>query len=211
MRKPIGFFVITALAVALLCAALGVAAGQAEDAFAGRILVLTKKPPGWFKSPSAFISFLRANSAKIVYEDKNRTWRFETIAFFKKPLGDYEVTMVFYDVENGRGEGQRKFVNSYTQYTQDRNSRSLSGTTELIRPDFDANRTYVIIATSAGKEVAKGEFQTRGTTQASIEQAAYMEKQQAQMEKEMKELEQKAKEQEEKAKQQNKAAGDNLF
>jgi hypothetical protein len=211
MRKSIGLFVGAALAAAFLCVALGVAAGGAEDAFAGRILILTKKPPGWFKSPAAFISFLKANSTKIVYEDKNKTWRFETFAFFKKPLGDYEVTIVFYDVKDGRGEGQRKFVNSYPQYTQDRNARSLSSPMELIRPDFDANRTYLIIATSMGKEVAKGEFETKGTTQASIEQQAWAEKQQAEMEKQVKELEQKAKEQEEKAKEQNKAAGDNLL
>jgi hypothetical protein len=211
MRKSLGLFVGAALAAALLCVALGVMANQAEDTFAGRILILKQKPTGWFKSPAAFVSFLRANSVKVVYEDKNKSWHFETFAFFKKPLGDYEVTLVFYDVENGRGEGQRKFVNSYTQYTQDRNARSLSGTTELIRPDFDANRTYLIIATNAGKEVANGEFQTKGTTQASMDQQALIEKQQAELQQQMKEIEQKAKEQEEKAKQQNKAAGDNLL
>ncbi len=188
-----------------------VAANAVENRFAGKVLILKRKPPSYFKTKGGFVGFLRKNSIKTVHEGEDRTWTFETMAFFRKPLGDYEIEMVFYDVKNGRSKSQRRFVNSYTQYTQDRNTRSLSGKTKLVRPHFDANKKYMIVAQSHGRELAKGEFTTRGTSQAMIDQQTRYKYEQKQMEKSMKELERKVKEQEKKEKEESNKAAQDLF
>lgn len=216
MRKQGIRMAAFSLAALFLIAGAGeVLARAVEDIFAGKVLILKKKPPSYFRTKNGFAGFLRQQSTGTVYESQDKTWEFETMAFFRKPLGDYEVELMFYDIRDGRSENQRRFVNSYTQYTQDRNTRILAGKTKLIRPHFDADIKYMIIAQSHGKELAKGEFTTRGTSQAAIDQQKRYEHVQAEMEKSMKDLEKKAKEQEaaEKKRQeeQNKNAAKDLF
>lgn len=189
----------TILAAVFVVVCVGeVFARRPEDVFAGKVLILKKRPRSYYRKAGQFISFLRTHSTKVVYEQpEDRLWSFETMAFFRRPLGDYEVEMVFYDIENGRSKSKRRFVDSYPQYTQDRNTRILSGKVKLVRPQFDANRRYMLVAQHRGRELAQGEFSTKGTSQAAIDQQKRYEKVQADMEKSMKELEQKAKEQEE--------------
>ena len=181
------------------------------DRYAGRFFILKKKPPSYFRTQGAFASFLKKYSTKVVHENTDRKWAFETMAFFKKPLGDYEVEIVFYDITRGKGKDKRRFVTSYIQYTQDRNTRVLFGKTELIRPDFDAGKQYMIVARSRDRELAKGTFKTRGTTQQAIDEQKRFEHEQKEMEKSMKELEQKAKEQEKQNRKKDSAAADELF
>jgi len=191
------------------------AAGGAEDTFAGKVLILAKRPPSYFSSAAAFVQFLRSNSTQSVGEGQDRKWTFETMTFLRKPLGDYEISMTFFDVTNGKGKDQRRFVNSYPQYTQDRNTRALSGKTVLPRPDFDANVRYLVIAEAHGQELARGEFTTRGTSQATLDQQKRLENEQRAMEESMRELERKAKEQEEREKaaeqKQNQKQANDLF
>ncbi|MCU0662109.1 MAG: hypothetical protein MUC50_07255 [Myxococcota bacterium] len=190
-------------------------AGGANKAFAGKVVILAKVPPMRFSSEGAFVSFLRHNSVKTVSQNIEGTWEFETMAFFKRPLGDYEVEIVFYDVTNGKSEGQRRFVNSYTQFTQDRTTQTLSGKTKLIRPDFDANKTYMIVAQNKGVELARGEFSTRGITQAEIDSQKRFAKEQAEMEKSMKDLQERARQQQEAERKrqdkESKKVADNVF
>ncbi|MDJ0765511.1 MAG: hypothetical protein QNJ97_21195 [Myxococcota bacterium] len=212
MKKTVAWVFVASIACLVLIAGMSnVVAASAERVFSGKVLILKKRPPSYFKSKGGFVSFLRKNTTKVVHENQNREWRFETMAFFKRPLGDYEVEMVFYDVEGGRGKNQRRFVDSFTQYTQDRNTRSLSGKTKLIRPQFDANRRYMVVAQSHGTELAFGNFETRGTSQAAIDQQKRYEQVQKEMEKSMRDLEKKVKEQEEREKKENKKAAQDLF
>jgi hypothetical protein len=210
LRRKEVWISATCLAALVLVIGLGeVVARRAEDVFAGKVLILRKKPPSYFKTKGAFVSFLRKHSTKKVYQNEENTWAFETMSFFKRPLGDYEVEMVFYDVDDGKTESKRRFVDSYPQYTQDRNTRILFGKTTLVRPTFDAGKDYMLIAVSKGKELAKGEFRTFGTSQAMIDEQKRMEAIQKKMEEDMKELERKAKEQEQQRK--NDEAAKDLF
>jgi len=211
MKKNIVPCAVLCLACLVLLSGLGEVTAGMAGRYAGRVFVLTKRPPGYFRTKGGFASFLKRHSTKIVYENSKRAWSFDTMAFFKRPLGDYEIEMVFYDITSGKSKSSRRFVNSYTQYTQDRNTRSLSGKTHLIRPDFDANKHYQIVAQSRGKELAQGEFRTRGTSQARIDQEKRMEQTQKEMEKSMRDLEKKAKEQEERERKANKEASKDLF
>jgi predicted ribosome quality control (RQC) complex YloA/Tae2 family protein len=146
-----------------------------------------------------------------LYANENNEWEFKSMAFFRKPLGDYEVEMVFYDITNGSSKSQRRFLDSFTQYTQDRNTRSLMGKATLIRPRFDANRKYMVIVQKHGKQVASGKFSTRGISQKQLDQEKRMKNEMKKMEESMKELQKKAKEQEEAQKKRNQEAGQSLF
>jgi len=204
-------FALIAAALFLVVAVGEVAAGGVEDVFAGKVIVLKKKPPSWFRSKQAFVKFLRSHSTRLVYENEDHTWSFETMAFFRRPLGDYEVDMVFYDVEAGSGKNQRRFVDSYAQNTMDRNTRSLSHKTHLTRPQFDAKIRYMITVQSRGRELAKGFFETRGVSQAAIDQQKRLEHEMKKMEKSMRELEEKARRQQEEEKKRNDEAAGDLF
>jgi len=190
-----------------------VIARRAEDVFAGKVVILKKRPPASFKTGDGFVQFLHANSMRTVYADADNTWTFETMAFFRRSLGDWEVEMVFYDVGAGSSASGRRFVDSYTQYTQDRNTRSLSGKCHLIRPSFDAGKDYMVVVQHKGDELAKGFFSTKGTSQAQIDDQLRAVAEVKKMEQSMKDLEQKVKEQEEAAKKQkeNEKAVEDLF
>ncbi len=200
MKKTLVWIMVASFACLVLVTGLSDVIANAERVFAGKVLLLDKRPPSWFSSKNGFVKFLRNHKISTVHENGNQQWSFETMAFFKRPLGDYEVEMVFYNIEDGKSKNQRQFVDSFTQYTQDRNTRSLSCKTKLIRPQFDANIRYMVIASSHGKELAKGEFTTKGTSQAAIDQDKRVTAMQAEMEEKMKELEKAAKEQEEREK-----------
>lgn len=159
----------TFLGLCLLVFDSSVSAGGAPQAFEGKIVILSKDPPLSFPSKTAFANFLRQNSVKEVTQNAEGTWEFETMTCFKQPLLDFEVELVFYDITDGKTEDARRYVNSYFQYTRDHSAQTLSGRTKLIRPDFDANRTYMIVAQSRGVELARGEFSTCGIPQAQID------------------------------------------
>lgn len=206
-------FAASFVALFVVVVAGEVIARRAEDAFAGKVIILKKRPPATFKSADGFVQFLHANQMRVVYADADTTWSFETMAFFRRALGDYEVEMVFYDVKNGSSPSSRRFVDSYTQYTQDRNTRSLSGKCHLIRPSFDAGKEYMIVVQHKGDELAKGFFSTKGISQEQIDNQLRVDAEVKKMEESMKDLERKAKEQEEaaKKKQEDSKAAEDLF
>ena len=188
-----------------------VIARRPEEVFAGKVVILKRNPPTAFKSADGFISFLRGNSIGTVYADEDNTWTFQTMAFFRRPLGDLEVDMVFYDVTDGSSEDTRRFVDTYTQYTQDRNTRVLSGKCHLIRPAFDANRAYQVVVQHQGDVLAKGSFTTKGISQEQIDNQKRYEAEMQKMEASMKDLQKKVEEQKAQDSQQNKKAADDLF
>jgi hypothetical protein len=213
MKKTTLWIGVTALVCFFLVTGIAeVTAKAVVDAYAGKFFVLKKKPPSYFRSQGVFKSFLKSNSTKIVHENKDHEWAFETMAFFKKPLGDYEVQIAFFDITKGASLNVRKYVTSYVQYTQDRNTRILFGKSILIRPDFDADRRYLVVARSRDQELARGDFKTRGISQKALDSQKRFEAEQKAMEKSMQDLERRAKEQEEnRRKRKNQKAAEDLF
>lgn len=209
----------TGLASLILLLSLGilsqVVAADAENVFGGQVILLKKIPPTYFNTKNGFVTFLKQNRIKTLYANENNEWDFKSMAFFKKSLGDYEVEMVFYDVTDGKSESARVFKDSFTQYTQDRESRSLLGRAVLTRPRFDANRKYVVEVQNHGKKVAIGAFETKGISQAQLDEQKRIDNEVKKMEKSMEELKKKAEEQEKLQKENDKkedaSAGENLF
>jgi RPA family protein len=202
--------------VAMVALGLGTAAARGvEDVFAGKVLILTKRPPTHFRSKGAFVRFLRSHSTKKVHENADHEWVFETMAFFRRPLGDYEVQVAFYDITDGKSRGAREFADGYSQQTMDRNTRIFAHKARLRRPHFDAKRRYMMEVKNRDRTLAKGYFQTLGVSQAAIDQQKRFEHEMKKMEKEMEELKKKAKEQEEQEKREqekkDKEAAEGLF
>ena len=210
MKKTV-FSVIT-LTLAGFLLITGLTEVQGGSAFKGQIKILTKMPKSYYNTQGAFNSFIRSHSTQNVYESgDDKTWQFNIMAFFKKKLGDNEVTLAFYDLDLGS-----KYVDSQVKMTRDFNSDTLMCSVRLTRPPFDANKRYEVVAQDKnGAKLARGKFTTKGTSQAAIDQGKRMETMQKEMEKSMKELEKKAKEQEaaqkRKQEQENKKAADGLF
>lgn len=205
---------VTALALSLVGFILvtGLSEVYGGSPFKGQIKILTKMPKSWYKSAGEFNSFIRSHSTQNVFEaGDDKTWEFNIMAFFKKNLGDNEVTLAFYDLGLGS-----KYVDSQIKMTKDYNSDTLMCSVRLTRPPFDANKKYEVVAQDKnGSKLARGTFTTKGTAQANIDQQKRMETMQKEMEKSMKDLERKAKEQEEAQKkqkeQENKKAAEGLF
>ena len=216
MRKSISKTVGFTLALLLLVGAIHtVFAANAENVFAGKVLVLDQIPPTWFDSKNGFVNFLKKHRTNVISANADNEWNFKAMAFFRKPIGDYEVEMVFYDLGSASDRGMREFRGSVTQYTQDRNSKSLLGRATLTRPTFDANRRYFVEVQNHGKTVASGEFSTKGISQNQLDQQKRVEHQQKEMEKEMeamKRREEEQRRQEEQAQdKKNSDAGNDLF
>ncbi len=192
-----------------------VMAANAENVFGGKVIMLKKIPPTYFNTQNGFVHFLRKYKITTLYANEQNEWEFKSMAFFKKPLGDYEVEMVFYDVTHGKSKSARVFKDSFTQYTQDRESRSLLGKAVLTRPSFDANRKYIVEVQRHGKTVAQGSFSTKGISQAQLDEQKRMENEMKKMKKSMEDLKKKAAEQERQnaaaSKKKDSAAGNNLF
>ncbi len=198
------------------CAMAGVflLAGTADvnAGMKGQIKILTKMPTKQkYKSEGQFHAEIRRRSTNVVYEEgSDRIWRFNLMVFFKKRLADSEVTLMFYDAKDG------KYVDSQIKMTRDYNSDNLLCSVTLRRPPFDANKKYKVVAQDKdGNKLANGTFETRGTSQAAIDNQKRYENTQKEMEKSMQDLERRAKEQEEAEKrrqnQKNKKAADDLF
>ena len=85
-------------------------------------------------------------------------WKLEYIAFFSKPLNDYEVTVKFYDVTGG---GQR-YVAGDAQMTRDKASRIFASDIEVAKPEFEVNHRYLMAVEKQGRRIATTMFWLRG-------------------------------------------------
>lgn len=210
--KTMGFIAATLILVGALHT---VFAANAETMFAGKVVVLDAIPPTWFNSKNGFVNFLKKHRITVVHANADNEWNFKAMAFFRKPIGDYEVEMVFFDIGSGSGKSMREFRGSVTQYTQDRNAKTLLGRATLTRPTFDANRKYFVEVQNHGKTVASGQFETKGISQNQLDQQKRLEHQQKEMEKTMEEMKRREEEQhrqeQEAQKKKDAAAGDDLF
>jgi len=136
-------------------------AAKPENVFGGKVIITYKQVPTRFKSASAMISYIKNHSINVINEKADKNWEFEILSFFKKPLHDYECQIIFYDTEK---KGNRKFMASFTQYVQDRNTRIVGQKVKLKRDEgFKPNWRYTVVVTNRGRELAKKEFTLKGT------------------------------------------------
>ncbi|MBK6848722.1 MAG: hypothetical protein IPG96_14720 [Proteobacteria bacterium] len=139
------------------------AAPPVEDRFAGEIVVLRKRAPARFRNQAAFADFLRQYRSKRLVADRSnaKRWTIEFMAFFKRPVDDFEVKVKFFDITKGR-----VFVAGDSILTSARGQRILATSMALEGPTFAAKRRYQMYLVDArGVALASAQFELDGETE----------------------------------------------
>jgi hypothetical protein len=138
-------------------------AAKPEDVFKGQVIITKKRLPTRYSSGDAFISAVKQAKTDRVWPKEQKgndeaTWKIEYVAFFAKPLDDFEVMVKFYDVTSGG----RKYIAGDAQMTRERGTRVFASDIEVAKPDFDANRKYLLVVETKGRTLAQTTFWLRG-------------------------------------------------
>jgi hypothetical protein len=131
---------------------LAVPAALAEVAgrYAGQVIIFDARPPSRWANDSIFHSFVRAHRTNRVEADAEGNWHIEYMAFFRRPVDDREVQVLFYDVH----DSAERYITSYSLYLSDRSQRVVGGSADLDRRDFRPNRYHRIVVTSRQQTIA---------------------------------------------------------
>lgn len=149
MRVISRFLPLTALAVVLLVGAAAVA--EVANRYAGRVLLFDARPPSRWANDGVFHRFVSLHSVRGVEAGEDGIWEVEYMAFFRRAVGDREVSVRFYDAN----ERSDRYVAAYTLYLADPQQRIVGGRARLEQPDFQPNRYYSISVVSRGQAMAR--------------------------------------------------------
>jgi hypothetical protein len=146
---------IVARAVVFLAAiavVTGVPGALAEVAsrYAGQVILFDARPPSQWRTDGIFHAFVRQHRTNRIVAREDGNWSLEYMAFFRNPVGDREVQVLFYDVHEAE-----RYISSYSLYLQDPRDRVVGGSARLDRPDFRPNRYYRVIVTSRQRTIAE--------------------------------------------------------
>lgn len=138
-----------ALAVSLLALLAPAAhAKDPADILGGRIIITGKtRLPMQFKSAGEFVSKVKRAENHVIWPEnktaKDKTWSFEYIAFFRRPLEDREITVKIYQVDGGSFRLMPNGV--FEQYLRNRGERIYSSSIRLSENDeFEMNKKYLV-------------------------------------------------------------------
>lgn len=157
-RRMVFLVLICVLALGLMGSA---EARTVERIFAGKVIITNKRAPMRFASQGAFASWLRRNNKKHIWPPKTekKKWKFEFMAFFRRPLNDLECKIKFFDVTEGK-----KFIAADSFYTPQRGQRILASNMTLEQPRFAVDRKYLmqVISPRGSVLLASTTFWLRG-------------------------------------------------
>ena len=139
----------------------------------GKIILISQKPSSTLSVKDAR-KFARKHKIESVKQNDKQEWAFYTLTLLKRPLNDFDLKMLVYDVSRGTSKAKRRLLKSIYHHTLNSDSKSISGKVKLKRPEFDANRTYQLIAESRGKELAKVLFSTKGVSTVQMKQTKHL-------------------------------------
>jgi hypothetical protein len=146
-RRVLGFR-IALLGLAAL--ALPVLARSPEDALGGSVRLYTRSIPR-FTSDRQATSFYRSASVEQIGRAADGSWQAEVVAFLDEPLGDFEATLIFFDVS----DGDRRFVRSTTAMVHDKDTRVVRKRITLAEPEFHPRRWYEVVVTRRRAEITR--------------------------------------------------------
>jgi hypothetical protein len=147
----------------VLCAiALGSRSAAAESpnqAFAGRIMLSSKRFPQQAKSPSAYTAAIRKQAQTNFVEAKDtHTWKIYFAGFLKTPLNDLEYTIKVYEVS---GKSQQLLL-SFDQFTSERGEQTIVSNMTLEKKQVGVNKELLMTMESKGKILASNKFKIVG-------------------------------------------------
>lgn len=156
--------VVSGIALGVLIGVVAVVeAAKPEDVFKGKIIITKDRLPARFASPGAFVSAVQRARTDRVWpkEEKGNdhtVWALEYIAFFAQPLNDNEVMLKFFDVTGGA----HRYVAGDEQYTRERGTRIFASNITVAKPEFEANKRYMMTIESGRRIIATTTFWLRG-------------------------------------------------
>lgn len=147
----------------VLCAiALGARSAAAQSpnqAFAGRIMLSSKRFPQQAKSPSAYTAAIRKQAQTSFVEAKDtHTWKIYFAGFLKTPLNDLEYTIKVYEVS---GKSQQLLL-SFDQFTSERGEQTIVSNMTLEKKQVGVNKELLMTMESKGKILASNKFKIIG-------------------------------------------------
>jgi hypothetical protein len=150
-------------ALGILCAiALGTRSAAAESpnqAFAGRIMMSSKRFPQQAKSPSAYTAAIRKQAQTNFLEAKDsHTWKIYFAGFLRVPLDDLEYVIKLYEVS---GKGQQLLV-SFDQFTDERGQKTILSNMTLDKKQVGVNKELLMTMENKGKVLASSRFKILG-------------------------------------------------
>jgi hypothetical protein len=153
---------LCALSVLLFATVLGVRSAAAQNpnqAFAGRIMMSSKRFPQQAKSASAYTAAIRKQSQTSFAEAKDsHTWRIYFAGFLKMPLNDLEYQIKLYDVT---GKAQQLLL-SFDQFTDARGQQTILSNLTLDKKQVGVNKELLMTMESKGRVLASSKFKIVG-------------------------------------------------
>jgi hypothetical protein len=147
------------LAVALATGAPPAAAENPNQAFAGRIMMSSKRFPQQARSPSAYTAQIRKQAQTNFVEEKDsHTWRIYYAGFLKTPLNDLEYVVKVYELT---GKAQQLLV-SFDQFTSERGQKTIVSNMTLDKKQVGVNKELLMTMESKGKVLASSRFKILG-------------------------------------------------
>jgi hypothetical protein len=147
----------------VVCAiALGARSSVAENpnqAFAGRIMLSSKRFPLQARSPSAYTAAIRKQSQTAFQEAKDtHSWRIYFAGFLKTPLNDLEYVIKVYELT---GKSQQLLL-SFDQFTDARGQQTITSNMTLEKKQVGVNKELLMTMESKGKVLASSRFKIVG-------------------------------------------------
>lgn len=147
--------VVVALAFGLRPAA----AENPNQAFAGRIMMSSKRFPLQAKSPSAYTAAIRKQAQTSFIEAKDtHTWKIYFAGFLKVPLNDVEYVIKLYELT---GKSQQLLV-SFDQFADERGQKTILSNMTLDKKQVGVNKELLMTMESKGKVLASSRFKLLG-------------------------------------------------
>jgi hypothetical protein len=145
-----------------MVAVLGARPAAAENpnqAFAGRIMMSTKRFPQSAKSASAYTAAIRKQAQSSFVEAKDtHTWKIYFAGFLKMPLNDLEYAIKVYDLS---GKAQQLLL-TFDQFTDERGQRTILSNITLDKKLVGVNKELLMTMESKGKVLASNRFKVLG-------------------------------------------------
>jgi len=148
-------FVVLALAFS----ARPAGAENPNQAFAGRIMMSSKRFPQQARSASAYTAQIRKQAQTAFVESKDtHTWKIYFAGFLKVPLDDLEYVIKLYELT---GKAQQ-LVMSFDQFTDERGQRTIVSNMTLDKKQVGVNKELLMTMENKGKVLASSRFKILG-------------------------------------------------
>jgi hypothetical protein len=150
------------LSLAVFAIVLGTRSSVAENpnqAFAGRIMMSSKRFPLQARSPSAYTAAIRKQAQTAFLEAKDtHSWKIYFAGFLKTPLNDLEYVIKVYELT---GKAQQLLV-SFDQFTSERGQQTIVSNMTLERKQIGVNKELLMTMENKGKVLASSRFKIVG-------------------------------------------------